>query len=189
MRNRAVRAAPDRPSMRVWAPWLRATHWTLVAAIVVAWFSGEALLWLHELAGYAAMALIAGRCMGGWWGGHYARFGQFVRPPAEVMRYAAQVFARREKRYLGHNPLGGWMVVGLLATVTAVGVTGWMYSLDMFWGLAWVEWLHRSLAWTLLALIALHLAGVAFTSWRHRENLVAAMLNGRKRPPEPGDVD
>ncbi|MBT2335100.1 cytochrome b/b6 domain-containing protein [Variovorax paradoxus] len=184
-----MRAAPERAPAQVWALWLRATHWALVAAIAVAWFSGEALLRQHELAGYAALALIAGRCVGGWLGGRYARFRQFVRSPAQVRHYAAEVLARREKRYLGHNPLGGWMVVALLATVTAVSVTGWMYSLDMFWGLAWVEWLHRTLAWTLVALIALHLAGVAFTSWRHRENLPAAMLSGRKRPQEPGDVD
>ncbi len=157
-------------------------------AIAIAWFSGEGLLRQHELAGYAALALIAGRCIGGWLGGRYARFKQFVRAPSQVLRYAADVLARREKRYLGHNPLGGWMVIALLATVTAVGVTGWMYTLDMFWGLAWVEWLHRTLAWALVALIALHLAGVAFTSWRHRENLVGAMLSGRKRPEEPGDV-
>jgi cytochrome b len=184
-----MRAVPGGPSTQVWALWLRATHWALAAAIAVAWFSGEALLRQHELAGYAALALIAGRCIGGWLGGRYANFKQFVRPPSQVLRYAAEVLARREKRYLGHNPLGGWMVVALLAMVTAVSVTGWMYSLDMFWGLAWVEWLHRALAWTLVALIALHLAGVAFTSWRHRENLVGAMLSGRKRPKEPGDVD
>lgn len=184
-----MRAVPGRPPVQVWGLWLRATHWALAAAIAVAWFSGEALLRLHELAGYTALALVAGRCIGGWRAGRYARFRQFVRSPAQVRRYAAEVLARRERRYLGHNPLGGWMAVALLATVAAVGVTGWMYSLDMFWGLAWVEWLHRSLAWTLVALIALHLAGVAFTSWRHRENLAAAMLSGHKRPPEPGDVD
>jgi cytochrome b len=185
---RKVRAVPARASAQVWALWLRATHWALVAAIAVAWFSGEALLRQHELAGYAALVLVAVRCIGGWLGGRYASFRQFVRPPSQVLRYAAEVLAWREKRYLGHNPLGGWMVVALLATVTAVGVTGWMYSLDMFWGLAWVEWLHRTLAWTLVALIALHLAGVAFTSWRHRENLVSAMFSGRKRPEEPGDI-
>lgn len=183
-----MRAEPARASTQVWALWLRAVHWALVAAIAVAWFSGEALLRQHELAGYAALALVAARCVGGWLGGRYAKFRQFVRSPSQVLHYAAEVLARREKRYLGHNPLGGWMVVALLATVTAVGVTGWMYSLDMFWGLAWVEWLHRTLAWTLVALIALHLAGVAFTSWRHRENLVGAMFSGRKRPEEPGDV-
>lgn len=172
----------------VWALWLRVAHWALGASIAVAWFSGETLLRQHELAGYAALTVVAVRCMGGWFGDRYARFRQFVRSPADVWRYAAELLAGREKRYLGHNPLGGWMVVALLAMVAAVGVTGWMYTLDMFWGLAWVEWLHRGLAWALVALIALHVAGVALTSWRHRENLVAAMVSGRKRPQCPEDV-
>ncbi len=182
-------AAPERASTPVWAGWLRLTHWSLAISIGVAWFSGEALLRQHELAGYAALALVACRLLGSRFGGRYARFGQFVRSPSEVMRHAAELLAGREKRYLGHNPLGGWMVLALLATVTAVAVTGWMYTLDMFWGLAWVEWLHRTLAWTLVALIALHVAGVVLTSWRHRENLVAAMISGHKRPPAPGDID
>ncbi len=49
--------------------------------------------------------------------------------------------------------------------------------------------LHRLLAWLLLALTGLHVAGVACTSWRHRENLVASMFTGRKRRAVPGDVD
>lgn len=173
----------------VWAAWLRFTHWALVASVAVAWFSGEALLRQHELAGYAALALVAVRLVGGWAGGRYAKFRQFVRPPSAVLRYAADLLAGREKRYLGHNPLGGWMVLALLATTAAVSVTGWMYTLDMFWGLAWVEWLHRTLAWMLVAMIALHVTGVIVTSWRHRENLVGAMISGRKRPPAPGDID
>lgn len=175
--------------MPIWAAWLRAMHWALAASIAIAWFSGEALLRQHELAGYVAFALVAARSVGGWFGARYARFGQFVRSPSEVLRYAGDLLRGRERRYLGHNPLGGWMVVALLATVAAVAVTGWMYTLDMFWGLAWVEWLHRTLAWMLVGLIALHVAGVVLTSWRHRENLVAAMVSGRKRPPAPGDID
>jgi cytochrome b len=73
------------------------------------------------------------------------------------------------------------MIVALLATVAGVGITGWMYTLDAFWGLAWLEWTHRALAWSLVGLVALHVAGVVFSSLRHRENLIAAMLTGFKR--------
>ena len=80
------------------------------------------------------------------------------------------------------------MVLALLACTAALGLTGWLYTTDLFWGYGWLADLHNGLGWTLVALVALHVAGVAFTSWQHRENLVAAMFTGRKAPPaEPGE--
>ena len=91
------------------------------------------------------------------------------------------MLARREPRYLGHNPLGGWMIVALLLMVGLVGASGWLYTTDRFWGVAWVEELHEQLSNLLLILVALHVAGVLYASYRHRENLIAAMIHGRKR--------
>jgi cytochrome b len=73
------------------------------------------------------------------------------------------------------------MVVALLASATTAAVTGWLYTTDAFWGVAWMEALHDTAADLLLILAMLHVAGVIFTSIRQRKNLVAAMLNGRKR--------
>lgn len=156
-------------------------HWGLATAIVIAWFSGEEELTRHEWAGYAALFMVASRTAWGFIGTPYARFSQFVRAPGAVRDYAAAVGRNAEARYLGHNPLGGWMIVVLLTMVTGVGITGWMSTLDAFWGFAWLEWTHRVLAWSLVSLVVLHIAGVVFSSLRHRENLVAAMLTGRKR--------
>jgi len=174
--------------MKVWDRLVRALHWMLVASVAVAWSTGEGALVWHEVAGYAGLAVIAVRIGWGFAGPHYARFGQFVRGPRTVWRYAVDVAGHRERRYIGHNPLGGWMVCGLLGCVAATAFTGWMYTLDAFWGLAWLEWLHRALAWALVGLIAVHVGGVAFTSVRQRENLVVAMMTGRKPPPGHGDV-
>jgi cytochrome b len=69
-----------------------------------------------------------------------------------------------------------------------VCISGWVYTTDAFWGVAWVERVHVFFAELLLVLAALHVAGVAFTSIRHRENLVAAMLHGKKRATDADDV-
>jgi len=186
--------------MKVWDPLVRVLHWVLVTGVAIGWLStlGWGTTW-HNAAGYVALATVAVRVVWGLaFGGpftrfarvaRFARFRQFLRSPRRTWAYAGDVAAAREPRYLGHNPLGGWMIVLLLGMVTAIGVTGWLYTTDAFWGDETVERWHRGLAWGLLGLIALHLAGVAFTSWRHRENLVAAMLTGEKRPPAAGDIE
>jgi len=91
-------------------------------------------------------------------------------------------FTRTGGRFIGHNPLGGWMIVALLIIIAAAGLSGWLYTTDAYWGVKWVADLHEALSDILLGLVALHLGGVALASFRHRENLVAAMLHGRKRP-------
>jgi cytochrome b len=98
-----------------------------------------------------------------------------------TVAYSRDVLAGREARYIGHNPLGGWMVLALLGLVVLVGLTGWLYTTDRFWGVPWVEELHETLSDVLFAFVGLHILGVVFTSVRHRENLPGAMLHGRKR--------
>ena len=180
------------PEIRVWDPLVRILHWTLVASILAAWITAEVELEsarrAHEWLGYGALAAIAVRVLWGLAGTRYARFRQFVRGPAATLAYGRSVAAFREPRYLGHNPLGGWMVVALLVAATGAGLSGWLAVTDRFWGVKWVEELHEALANSLFALVGLHVAGVVYTSLRHRENLVRAMFTGRKAAPGPGDV-
>jgi cytochrome b len=171
--------------VRIWDALVRVAHWTLVACIAAAWFTTGAL---HDALGYAALAVVAVRIAWGVAGSPYARFRQFVAGPGATFAYAGLLVARKEPRYLGHNPLGGWMIVALLATVALTAASGWLSSTDRFWGVAWVQDTHAALADLLLVLAGLHLGGVLYTSLRHRENLVRAMLTGRKRAPNPGDV-
>lgn len=173
----------------VWDPLVRIVHWSLAATVAAAWLTRHGGGALHEWLGYASLVLILVRVCWSFVGPRRARFASFVRRPAATIPYARAFLARREPRYVGHNPLGGWMIVALIATVAAADLTGWLYTTDRFWGVEWVEDLHGTASDLLLALIALHLAGVAIASWRHRENLPVAMIHGRKRPPAAGDVD
>ena len=175
--------------VHVWDRFVRCAHWTLVLSIVLAWFTRHGGGAWHERAGYLVLAVVAARLVWGFAGPRYARFTQFVRRPAATLAYALLAAAGREPRHLGHNPLGGWMILALLTGALLASASGWLYITDRFWGVKWVEELHETLANLLFLLAGLHLAGVVVESVRHRENLAAAMVHGNKRAPEPGDVD
>lgn len=174
--------SPTGARVRVWDALVRVLHWSLVLSVATAWLTRHSPGRWHEWLGYAALAIVAVRVAWGFLGSRHARFADFVRAGPATVAYARDVLAHREVRYLGHNPLGGWMVLALLALVALVGFTGWLYTTDRYWGVEWVEDMHETLSNLLLLFVALHVAGVVFTSVRHRENLVGAMLHGRKRP-------
>ncbi|MEQ8355860.1 MAG: cytochrome b/b6 domain-containing protein [Kiloniellaceae bacterium] len=174
-------------TVKVWDPLVRIFHWSLVVSFVMAWVSADEWDNLHIWAGYAAAALIVFRLAWGVFGPRYARFSQFVRSPAAVAAYFRNLLSGRERRYLGHNPAGGAMVLLLILSLAALCLTGWMTTLDIFWGEDWVEEVHEVLANLLLILVGLHIAGVFLASLKHHENLVRAMITGRKRAPAAGD--
>lgn len=176
------------PELRVWDPLVRLFHWSLVAGVVLAWATSETGRDMHEPVGWFVLALLGLRLAWGLVGPRYARFSQFVPGPRSVLRYAAQVLRGRAPRYLGHNPLGALMVLALLADLLATGASGWLMTTDAFFGSEALEEVHEALAAALAPLVALHVAGVLVTGRHQRENLVRAMLTGRKRAPQPGDV-
>jgi cytochrome b len=165
----------------VWDRWVRVGHWLLVVSIAATWVTRHGGGAWHEWPGYVALIVAALRVAWGFVGSLHARFSDFVRAPKEVIHYLCGLRARRETHYVGHNPLGGYMVLALLALVTLTGLSGWLYTTDRFWGVEWVGETHDFLADALLVLVAAHIAGVLFTSHRDRENLIAAMFHGKKR--------
>ena len=174
-----------------WSLGTRLLHWTLALSAITCLLTSEGGGWaetVHENAGYVVLAAAALRVLLGFIGRGHWHFGQFVRGLPATLAYALSVLVHRERRYLGHNPLGGWMVVALLADALGAGLTGWLYTTDRFWGVEWLGELHEALGEALIPLVLLHVAGVLFTSWRQRENLVGAMVHGRKRAPGPDDV-
>lgn len=177
----------------VWDIAVRVFHWTLVSAFAAAYFSEDALD-LHVYAGYLAGALIAFRIVWGFIGSAHARFTDFVRAPAAVIAYLKDIVRGTNRRYLGHNPAGGAMIVMLLIAVLATTFSGVaIYGADQhagplaFWlgGVSeqtehLLEEIHEFLANFTVVLIGLHVLGVIFESRHFRENLVKAMITGRK---------
>ena len=165
----------------VWDIAVRLFHWSLVIAFALAWVSAEEWDRAHELIGYFIGGLVGFRIIWGIIGSKYARFSDFIYRPSTVHEYLHDSLARKAKRYLGHNPLGGAMVIALILSLIGVTATGIAMTSNTFWGVEWMEELHEATANITLALIALHVAGVVFASFEHKENLVKAMMTGFKR--------
>ena len=188
----------ENTSIKVWDPLVRIFHWSLVAGFFMAYFTEDDLLDLHVFAGYVVAGLITFRVLWGFVGSRYARFSDFVKGPTEVLAYLRAIVTTHPKRYLGHNPAGGAMVVALLISLVFVSLSGVaLYGADesagplaaALAGLSdtWIdvlEELHEVFANFTLLLVIAHVTGVVLASRQHKENLVRAMLTGRK----PRDV-
>jgi cytochrome b len=183
--------------VKIWDPLVRLFHWSLVAAFAIAFVTGDAAeegmekshgggesfgMELHENAGYVILGLVAFRIIWGLIGTRHARFSNFVRRPADVAAYMFDIVRFKAKRYLGHNPAGGAMVVALLVMLPVAAGTGAMLTLDQFKNWHMLGELHEMSANITLGLIILHVIGVAVASLEHKESLVRAMITGRKRP-------
>ncbi len=110
--------------IKVWDPLVRLFHWSLVAAFVIAYLSGDELEDVHVLAGYFIAGLVVFRLIWGVVGTRHARFSDFVFSPPTVIAYLKDTLAFRAKRYIGHNPAGGAMVVALLISLSMATLSG-----------------------------------------------------------------
>lgn len=165
----------------VWDPLVRILHWSLVFCFVLAWQSPTRSDLVHEWSGYACVAIAVARIAWGIRGSRWARFDSFVRSPRTAWDYLRDLMSGRSHRHLGHNPLGGYMILAMLGVLLVVCATGWMFTTDRWWGIEWVRTTHDVGTDVLLVLVALHILGNIVMSWVHRENLIAAMWHGRKR--------
>ena len=188
---------PNSQDVKVWDPLVRVFHWSLVIAFFIAYFvTEEDYLQVHIWAGYIVLALVVFRIIWGFVGPKYARFANFIYSPALVLSYLLELLRLRARRYLGHSPAGGAMVLLLLLSLLATTITGLVvYGAEhhagpfaaMMGSLAgngeaeWAEELHEFFANLTLGLAILHIAGVLLASFSHKENLARAMLTGRKR--------
>lgn len=177
--NAASAGSP--PTVKVWDPLVRVFHWCLVGLFAFSYLTGDEWKKAHIPAGYAIIGLLVIRVIWGFVGTHHARFSNFIYSPVTTAGFLLDSIALKAKRYIGHNPAGGAMVITLLISISGIAATGYIMTTDAYWGVEWVEETHELLANLTLGLIGVHVAGVVLASIEHRENLVRAMITGRKR--------
>ncbi|MDL1861964.1 cytochrome B [Betaproteobacteria bacterium PRO7] len=180
--------------VRIWDLPTRLFHWTLallvVFSVTTAKIGGNWMGW-HMRSGYAVLALLVFRLLWGFAGARYALFAQFVRGPRVVLDYLRAPRGAGE-RHAGHNPLGAWSVLALLAVLLVQGSTG-LFANDeiategplskLVSGAtaSLMTRIHSLNQNVIYALVALHLAAIAYYFFAKRENLVAPMVTGVKR--------
>ena len=184
-------------AIRVWDLPVRLVHWLIaslfVAQIVTGKLGGALMTW-HAWIGYTILTLVLFRILWGFAGGVHARFASFMAGPAAAFRFASLLFSRRPSPYIGHNPLGGWSAVAMIALLAAQAIAG-LFAND---GLAFEGPLAKLVSidvsnrfarfhdWNAIALFVLaglHVAAVLFHWLVKKEDLVGAMFTGMKNVP------
>jgi cytochrome b len=179
--------APTPPRILVWDVPTRVFHWLLVFSFAGAWITAESERWrlLHVTLGYTMAGLLVFRVIWGLVGTRHARFGDFVRGPRAVVRYLRAMLRGRPEHHIGHNPAGALAILALLLLGAGVVASGWAAYNQV--GGEWLEEAHEIASTLMLLVVGVHVAGVLLASRLHRENLVRAMITGRKPgPPEQG---
>lgn len=185
-------------AVSIWDLPTRVFHWLLVLGVAVSYLTGGEEGWLfvvHTASGYLIAVLILFRVIWGVIGSPRSRFRDFVHGPRAVADYARGLLALRPARHIGHNPLGGWMVILMLIVLSITVVTG-LFSgeegegagLLFPWiaapgseGLAEV---HEVFANIIVILAVIHVCAVLLDWWLTRENLISAMISGSKQLDE-----
>jgi cytochrome b len=202
----------DRASseIEVWDPFIRIAHWAVALGFFIAYLTEDTMT-VHVWAGYTVGVLVFVRIVWGFVGPHYARFSDFVTNPITAVRYLLDLVLARAKRYIGHSPAGGVMVIALLVFLAATVATGLIqYAVEKgagplapLYAQTFVEGsqalaedaergevregesalgeAHEVIANITLGLVMFHILGVLLASFMHQENLARAMITGRKR--------
>jgi len=170
-------------STLIWDLPTRLFHWLLAAGFVAA--AGIALVLgddsplfpFHAIIGLSLAFMLAWRLAWGLVGSRHARFASFLFGPAAIIEYARGVLVGGGTRHAGHNPGSAVAIFAMLALLAALAFTGVMLGKG---GKAWKE-THELCASAMTGVAAVHVAGVALHTLRHRENITAGMIHGRKQ--------
>lgn len=167
-------------AVRVWDRFVRVFHWSLVLCVLSNYFIIDDGETLHQWTGYLASGLVVARIVWGFVGSRHARFADFFPTPARLRQHLRSLLSGQPDHHPGHNPAGALMMLMLIALVLALGITGFMQTLDAFWGEEWLQELHEAFASTLIGLAVLHAAAAIIMSRIEGINLIGAMISGVK---------
>lgn len=183
----------------MWDVPTRMFHWLLVASVATAAVTGFLLdaRWIsvHLTAGITATTLVLLRVVWGFMGPWPSRFAAFWPRPSDVLQHLRTLPQRHAAPHASHNPLGAVMVLALGLVVLSLGMSGlaiWggllkqgpLKAFLSFAAALPLREAHEALAWLVLLMVMGHLAGVAFESWRTKDNLALGMVTGTKRLPD-----
>jgi cytochrome b len=176
----------------VWDLPVRLFHWLLVASLLASWLTREfETRQYHMWIGYWTIGLVVFRILWGFVGPRHARFSDFLVSPSKFAGYASGLFRRDSKPAVGHNPVGGVMVIVMLLVVLAQAVSGLFISDDIVWSGPYYEalgskfssqmgWLHHANFDVLVWIIGLHVLAILFYAFWKRQDLVRPMFTGHK---------
>lgn len=181
-------------SVLVWDWPVRLSHWLIVflfTGLIITGKSEGDYLEYHFYMGYSLSAVVIARLIYGIYGSRYARFSQFVYRPRVILAYFLTLISGKKEHYLGHNPIGGLMVVVLLLALCVQWGAGLYTSDDIFWfgplnQYAEDDWntlmsfIHHLLPNGLLFLVGAHILAVLYHEIGLKERLILPMLHGRK---------
>ncbi|MCK1739863.1 cytochrome b/b6 domain-containing protein [Bradyrhizobium sp. 139] len=178
------RTPADRTALRTISVWdlpLRLWHWALAACVLAAWFTPTIYDGLHRILGYTVLGLLAFRLAWGFLGSRYSRFRMVGVRIRAAPGYLWNLRRGMSGRYIGLNPAGTLMLVALLLALAVSTITGAMAVTVTFFGVWWVEDTHAYSSDAVIVLVVLHVVGVVLMGILQRENLIRAMITGRKR--------
>ena len=178
----------------IWDLPTRVFHWLLVTSFAAAWISYDdnRFLFFHVFAGYVFFGLLLFRLFWGIYGTRYAKFRTFAYDWSSVTAYLKGLLNGEAMRHIGHNPAGGWaiflmLILGLFVSIAGLMVFGGeeghgplagFVSFEI--GSEYAREAHEILAWAMLFVVFIHLAGVIFESLMHKDNLIWSMITGKK---------
>ncbi len=192
-----TKPATDLVSAPVWDAFVRCFHWTLVTLFTISVVSGEVggewIAW-HMRSGYAILALVVFRLIWGFVGGEYARFTSFLTGPVRSFKFAKGLLGKSHQPVIGHNPVGGWMVVVLLVLLATQAVLGLFSNDEIATTGPLARYVseetsltlmsrHRTIGDVLLILVGVHIAAVLFHVFVKKDGILRAMFSGRKALP------